>query len=198
MDAELLSVARSAFPAALATDVCATVQTMSEAGLPPGGPFEKVWVQGECLTIPDRLYNPEPPDDLAEQLPPAQSKILHCLYTRHHDGHVRQRHLSQIIDATDPWVVPFVVRLIGEYILEIVVVIREGLADLDLPDSPHHQAYGRFCADNPDHILLTSQRVASYWNCYYRGRFPHRSYPGRILIDSLQQAAATPRVFGGE
>jgi hypothetical protein len=191
MDADLLPVACSAFPTALAADVRAAVQTMPEASHPPAGSFEKVWVQGEDLTIPDRLYNPEPADDPSRRLSAVQVKILHCLYTRHHDGHVRQRHLSQIIDATDPWVVPFVVQLIGEYVLEIVVAIRDGLADLDLPDSPHHQAYGRFTADNPDHIHLTSQRVASYWNCYYRSRFPHLYYPGRILIDSLQRAAAT-------
>jgi hypothetical protein len=198
MDANLLPVASSAFPAALATDVRAAAQTMPEASLRPAGTFEEVWVRGEYLTIPDRLYNPEPADDLLGRLSAVQVKILHCLYTRHHDGRVRQRHLSQIIDAIDPWIVPFVVQLIGEYVLEIVITIREGLADLDLPDSPHHRAYGRSAADNPDYIFLTSQRVASYWDCYYRSRFPHRYYPGRILIDSLKDAAATCMGPAGE
>lgn len=38
---------------------------------------------------------------------------MHRLYTRHHDGHVRQRHLARIIEVTDSWIVPFVVQLIG-------------------------------------------------------------------------------------
>jgi hypothetical protein len=177
MNADLLSVACSAFPAALFADVHAAAQTMPEASYPPAGTFDEVWVQGEHLTIPDRLYNPEPAADLVGRLSAVQVKILHCLYTRHHDGYVRQRHLREIIDATDPWIVPFVVQLIGEYVLDIVITIKEGLADLDLPGSPHHQVYGRFAADNSDYICLTSQRVASYWNCYYRGKFPHRYYP---------------------
>jgi hypothetical protein len=191
MDADLLSVACSAFPAALSADVRAAAQTMPETSYPPAGTFDEVWVRGEHLTIPGRLYNPEPADDLSGRLSAVQVKILHCLYTRHHDGYVRQHHLREIIDATDPWVVPFVVQLIGEYVLDIVITIKEGLADLDLPGSPHHQAYGRFAAGNSDYVFLTSQRVASYWNCYYRGKFPHRSYPGRILIDSLNNVAAT-------
>jgi hypothetical protein len=190
MDTALELAILPAFPAALAADVRAVAQTLPHAGLQPAGVFS-VWIHGEPLSILYRLYNPEPADDLSDRLSAVQTKVLHCLYTRHHDGHVRQRHLSQIIDATDPWIVPFVVQLIGEYVLDIVVTIKQGLADLDHPGTPHHQAYGRFAAANPDFLFLTSQRVASYWNCYYRNRFPHRYYPGRILIDSLQDAAAT-------
>jgi hypothetical protein len=30
--------------------------------------------------------------------------------------------------------------------------------------------YPRFVTDNPAFIELTKQRVASYWNCYFKGR----------------------------
>ncbi|MFI9561455.1 hypothetical protein [Nonomuraea endophytica] len=190
METSLQPAALAAFPAALADDVCAVTQTVPEAHLQPAGSCS-AWVDGEQLTIPYRLYNREPDEDLGANLSAVQAKILHCLYTRHHDGRVRQRHLGQIIDATDPWIAPFVVQLIGEYVLDIVISIKDGLADLDLRGSPHHQAYGRFAADNPAFLFLTSQRVASYWDRYYRNRFPHRIYPGRILIDSLQDAGAT-------
>jgi hypothetical protein len=190
MDANLHSTAQAAFPAALADDVCAVAQTLPETRFRSAGSFE-VWVHGEQLAIPDRLYHCEPCENLTAHLSAVQAKILHCLYTRHHDGHVRQHHLDRIIEATDPWIVPFVVQLIGEYVLEIVIAIKDGLADINLRGSPHHQAYGRFVAENPEFLLLTSQRVASYWDCYYRNRFPHRYYPGRTLIDSLKDAAAT-------
>ncbi|QKW36907.1 hypothetical protein HUT06_25180 [Actinomadura sp. NAK00032] len=192
MDANLYSAAQAAFPAALADDVRAAAQTVPEARLRPAG-SSTVWVHGEQLAIPYRLYHSEPREDLTAHLSAVQAKILHCLYTRHHDGHVRQRHLAQIIEATDSWIVPFVVQLIGEPVLEIVIAIKDGLVDLDLRGSPDHQAYGRFVADNPDFLLLTSQRVASYWDCYYRNKFPHRYYPGRILIGSLKDAVATYR-----
>ena len=202
-----------AFPAALATDVRVVAQALLPARLhaiysnarhnapdqllAPIGSFT-VRVQGEHLTIPGRLYNPEPGDDVFGQLSAKQTKLLHCLYTRHHDGYVRQYHLNQIIDATDPWIVPFVVQLAGEYVLDIVITIQQQLIGLNHPGTPHHQAYGQFAATNPDFLHLTSQRVASYWNCYYRHRgahhrYAHRDYPGRVLINSLQDAAATYR-----
>jgi hypothetical protein len=190
MDAATLESALvSAFPAALSNDVRAIVQLLPEHRLRPAGSFT-VRVEGESVTIPYRLYNPELPSTLSDRLSATQTKILHCLYTRHHDGHVRQRHLNQIIHDTDPWIVPFVVQLIGEYVLEIVTAIRRELTDVDHPGAPHHQAYGRFIAANPDFLFLTSQHVASYWDCYYRNRYPHRYYPGRILVDSLKDAAA--------
>ncbi|WP_051407398.1 hypothetical protein [Nocardia sp. CNY236] len=178
-----------AFPASLAADARVVAQALPPAHPQPAGSFP-VWVQGEHLTLPYRLYNPEPAADVFDRLSPRQTKILHCLYTRHHNGHVRHHHLNQVIDATDPWIVPFVVQLVGEYVLDIVITIQQGLIDLDQPRLPHHQAYGRFAAANPHFLHLTGQRVAGYWNCYYRHRYPHRDYPGRLLIDSLQAAAA--------
>ncbi|MGF6884808.1 hypothetical protein ABIA39_007011 [Nocardia sp. GAS34] len=86
---------------------------------------------------------------------------------------------------------PFVVKLVGEYVLDIVVDIQRGLANVATVEAAHHEAYGRFAATNPEFLHLTSQRVASYWDCYYRNRYPHRYYPGRIVIEELQEAAAT-------
>ncbi|MGW4091529.1 hypothetical protein [Nocardia sp. NPDC004750] len=192
MDAALGLALLPAFPASLAADLRVVAQALPPARFQPTGAFT-VRVRGEHLTLPYRLYNPEPAEDVFDRLSMRQTKVMHCLYTRHHDGHVRQRHLDQIIDATDPWIIPFVVQLVGEYVLDIVVTIQQGLTDLDHPHTLHHQAYGRFSATNPHFIRLTSQRVASYWNCYYRHRYTHRDYPGRLLIDSLQDAAAAYR-----
>lgn len=101
MDTALESAALPAFPADLATEIRLVVQALPYTSLQPARIFT-VWVQGEHLTVPYRLYNPEPAEDVTGRLSATQAKILHCLYTRHHDGHVRQRHLNQIIDATDP------------------------------------------------------------------------------------------------
>ncbi|GIH95850.1 hypothetical protein Psi01_64800 [Planobispora siamensis] len=37
--------------------------------------------------------------------------------------------------SADPWVVPFVVQLVGEYVLEILVVIRDELRDAWVGDT---------------------------------------------------------------
>lgn len=62
---------------------------------------------------------------------------------------VRQRHLEKVLGSTDPWVVPFVVQLVGEYVLEILVVICDELRDLATPGTFGHLAYGQFIVDNP-------------------------------------------------
>ncbi|MEU7633393.1 hypothetical protein AB0C34_26015 [Nocardia sp. NPDC049220] len=197
MDTALELVLLAAFPGALAADVRVVAQTLPPDRLPLIRNGCSVWVQGEHLTLPYRLCNPEPASDISAQLSPTQTKILHCLYSRHWNGYVRQRHLNHIIDAADPWIVPFVVKLVGEYVIEIVIDIQQGLPNVVTVDPAQHEAYGRFAATNPEFLHLTSQRVASYWHCYYyRNRYPHDYYPARIVIDELHEAAATHRSTG--
>ena len=50
-----------------------------------------------------------------------------CLGTRHHDGHLREACLRQLLLQERAWTVPFVVHLCGEYVLEIVEVIGAAL-----------------------------------------------------------------------
>ncbi|MGW1997773.1 hypothetical protein [Embleya sp. NPDC001921] len=178
----------AAFPGFLADDVRAVASTMPPHRLGPVEPFP-VDVQGERVAIPYRIYNDEPDIALSASFSERQVFVLHCLYTRHHDGRVRQRHLERILPLAEPWVVPFVVHLVGEYVVEIQRTIWDGLVDIDIPGTPQHDVYGAFLAANPDFLHLTSQRIASYWNCYYRNKYPREYYPGRIILESLRDAA---------
>ncbi len=132
--------------------------------------------------------------DRVAALSATQQTILQCLYTRHHDGFVRQRSVQQAIGSPHAWVVPFVVQLLGKYVIEIMVAIRDSLSDLDAPASIQQALYGRFLAENPAFLELTSQRVASYWKCYYRSRYPCRTeYPGfRLFPRSRPQRCSKP------
>lgn len=180
-----------AFPAELADDARTVVEVMPPSDSRPHGAFSVV-VQGQEVSLPERLYNDEPPSEAVAALSSRQRQLLHCLYSRHHDGRVRERHLSAVVGAADPWVVPFVVRLVGEYVVEILVVIRDGLRDLGTPGTDGRLAYGQFVVDNPEFFARTQQRVVSYWSCYYR-HFPHpdfADYPGSVLLDLLRSAAS--------
>ncbi|MFD8649867.1 hypothetical protein [Streptomyces mirabilis] len=119
----------AAFPTRLAGDVQSVLAVMPEASYAPMMPFE-VEVQGETVVIPSRIYNEEPDTGFERALSGTQQMILHCLYSRHHDGRVRQRHLEQITASGEPWAVPFVVQLAGEYVLEIIESIERGLPGL--------------------------------------------------------------------
>ncbi|MBD0669279.1 hypothetical protein BU198_34300 [Streptomyces sp. CBMA156] len=179
-----------AFPGPLADDVRVVLAAMGTSRLKPAAPFP-VDVQGRLLAIPTRLYNDEPSADALESLSPRQLTILHCLYTRHHDGRIRRRHLECVVGSAQPWVVPYVVQLAGEYVVEILVVIREALGDLDTPGTALRAAYGRFIVDNPSFFARTQRRVVSYWSCYHRldyTRFP--DYPGCTVLELLRAAAS--------
>ncbi|MDX3522676.1 hypothetical protein [Streptomyces scabiei] len=180
----------TAFPAELASDTEAVLAVMSDARLQPLASFSVV-VAGRQVSIPGRLYHDEPPAEAVASLSPRQRQLLHCLYSRHCDGVVRQRHLEKIVGSTDPWVVPFVVQLVGEYVVEILVVIRDGLRDLGTPGTRGHLAYGQFVVDNPAFFARTQRRVVSYWNCCHRGAYASfQGYPGCTLLDLLRAAAS--------
>ncbi|MFF8975090.1 hypothetical protein [Streptomyces sp. NPDC014995] len=179
----------AAFPHQLANDVRAVLAVMPQALIAPVSPFS-VYVGNEAVAIPYRIYQSEPPVDVVRSLTGVQQAILHCLYSRHSDGLVRQRHLEQIAGSDEPWVVPFVVQLAGEYVLEILESIQHGLSDLTSKRSVHRLAYGDFIARNPGFFARTERRVVSYWSCYYRWNFPvFGTYPGCHLLELLRAAA---------
>ncbi|WP_045695567.1 hypothetical protein [Streptomyces rubellomurinus] len=180
----------AAFPAHLAEDVRAVAARLPSPTYASMEPFS-VEVCGERVAIPYRIHLPEPPGAPEQSLTGTQRAILHCLYTRNSDGRVRQRHLEQVLGSTEPWVVPFVLQLVGEYVLEILEAVRAGLPGLTDPASAHRRLYGDFIARNPRFFGRTERRVVSYWACYYRRRYPEfAAYPGSLLVKSLRRAAA--------
>ena len=128
--------------------------------LPPSNRFS-VCVGDEVVSIPYRIYY-DPPVLQTIKLTGLESELLDCLFTRHHDGFVRQKHLAQIIRSRDIWIPCFVVQLVGEYVIEILRVIQENLPYLET------SIYAGFVRANPEFLALTAeQRVISYRHCYY-------------------------------
>jgi hypothetical protein len=120
------------FPRALGDDVAA-VQPVIRGTIDLRGRVEAT-VSGEQVAFAHRLYNPEPSGERVAALTSTQRLIAHCVYSRHHDGHVRQRHCEQIVRSTAAWVPPYVVRLVGEYVVEIIEMIRDKLGGLETGD----------------------------------------------------------------
>jgi hypothetical protein len=143
----------------------------------------------ETLLIPYRIHNDEPdPAQLAGLAPRAQL-IARCVYTRHHDGYIRERNLQPVLAATCDWVAPYIVQLAGEYVVEITRTIQAALSQLAVPGSAQHATYGRFAAQNPAFIERTCARAISYWNEHYRRQCPSlASYPARKFLTDLKAA----------
>ncbi|MDZ4837568.1 MAG: hypothetical protein SGJ27_27595 [Candidatus Melainabacteria bacterium] len=139
-----------------------------------------VQVGGEWLHIPHRIYRQDAFTHPANLLPEAQRAVVACISTRHYDGYVRDREVLKLLTVNEPWVVPFVVQLTGEYVVEIIqnMYANIGLVPVD--------CYIQFAAENPGFIDLTKKRAISYWDCYYRREYPQfGDYPGFQFLNAV-------------
>lgn len=181
-----------AFPAALAAGARAVVLALAEEEPhAPSGQFQ-VLVNGEQLSIPTRVYY-DPGRVTQCIVSNGREGIALCLGSRHHDGYLRERCLKDVILVRQTWAVPFVVQLIGEYVLPITQVIAQSIPEMDL------SLYQQFAAENPAYCALVGKRVISYWTVYHRQQFPRLDdYPGfrayTALVGPLQIKHQTRRL----
>jgi len=91
--ADFAGVIARAFPRALAGDAAACAGVVPAAPMAPLGEFA-VRAGSEELRIPGRIYSAEPGPDALAMLAPRARLMAGCVYTRHYDGHVRQRNLD--------------------------------------------------------------------------------------------------------
>lgn len=141
------SVAR-AFPARLAPVLARVVQALPAARLGPSSSVtasnSRTWgglvVAGEPVVIPYRIYNPAPPPHLASGLSPEELAVTAAIYSRHHDGRIRQRALGVLLDCHEPWTAPFIVQLLGEYVIQICATSRNSRAWRSPPGRPCRRA----------------------------------------------------------
>lgn len=119
-----------------------------------------VRAEGERILIPARLHF------ASEALPLVQSDVgwrfARALQTRSNDGFERQRAARDLMADLQPWSAPFIVALIGEYIVEIL----DDIAAVLTPEKV--RMLGTFIAQNQLYWQTTKRRVMSYWNAYYR------------------------------
>jgi hypothetical protein len=138
-------------------------------------------VSGEVLKIPGRIYFEEPKPHNENQLTEKQKDILNCLFTRHHNGFIREKSLNKISAKPEKWKTPFLVQLLGEYIYELFPVIDKSVNEQTLG------FYQEFKNENPKYWKQTESRIASYWNEYYRYKFPKlKEYLGIEIIKRIK------------
>lgn len=147
-------------------------------------------VENQTVQIPERLYF------ASESLWLTKSDeawlFARALQTRNADGFLRQRAVRDLLIDFHPWGAPFIVKLIGEYVVEILEDVSAAMT----PDL--EQALGEFIVQNPRFWNTTKRRVTSYWNVYYRARWLHDidraeqrdEYVGFRLIQRLEMSAS--------
>jgi hypothetical protein len=144
----------------------------------------QVKVDNEALEIPVRLYlrHNEWTSWIGDDDTTQRYKMISwCLGTRDSDGFYRESCVRKLLACPEPWIVPFVIAPVGEYVLEIVQAIQAALPTLD------RKQYGQFVQANPAYMATLHQRIVSYWNCYYRRQFDDfKAYPAAIVFNELQ------------
>ena len=190
-----------AFPARLAAVVTDVAASLPGAHLPPAGSvtesLSRTWpdlvVAGEPVVIPYRIYNPEPSPGFIAGLSHLEKLVAAGIYSRHKDGFVRQRWLGMLLDADEPWVAPFIIQLLGEYVIQICYDI-ERFTRSELPaHSALHQHLSAFLHDNPCFAELTRQRAINYWDRYYRCQHLWKKdmYPAIVALSILSGGRTT-------
>jgi len=185
-----------AFPSAARSDAHPAIDLVPPADYPPlglihqsnNGEWPAVTFSGEVLEIPDRIYNDYPVHAI-EKLAPASRAAAGCVYTRHHDGRIRQHALGLALSQDVEWCAPFIVQLLGEYVVDICVDIERFLRTrLDgFPETA--RGLGHFADSNPTFMELTRARAVSYWAEYYRLDFLRlESYPALRALDVIEGA----------
>lgn len=187
---------RDAFPTVAFAAASPALDLVPPAEIPPVGlvqesnnrPWPSISFQGETLAIPDRIYNGFPSRQV-ERLSPASRAAAGCIYTRHHDGQIRQRALELVLSHDVAWSAPFVVALLGEYVVDISVDIERFVRNrLDgFPETA--RGLGHFVDSNPSFMALTRARAVSYWAEYYRLDFLRmETYPALRALDVIEGA----------
>ena len=178
---------RPQFPQALSDIAAALLQKLGKSQALEPCPGFTVRIDGELLHAPYRVYYDE--RELQQCIQKSSGpthQLALCLGSRHANGHVREICLRQLLAHDCGWVLPFVVRAAGEYVLEIAE---------HLPAQTHRlspRSYGRFAAENPGFVIICKQQATSYWDCYHRQRYPLlHQHPGvRFLrwVDEARQS----------
>ena len=144
-----------------------------------------VQIHSQPLSAPSRVYYS--PSCLRSVISNSvsENKIFAlCLGSCHWNGFVREECVRELLKFDRPWVAPFIIQLLGEYVVEIVRVIAARLPYVNTA------IYREFVRENPAFLATTKRRAISYWDCYYRNQYSRlQDYPGVIAIKQIEGMA---------
>ena len=142
-------------------------------------------LNGITIVVPYRIYFDDVSEMVLDDLTPTEQQVLHCIYSRHSDGFVREYHLKKLLENDiEDFVVPFIIKLSGEYVLELLELIYSSLENKDTIK------FKKFAKENKLFMKNEYDHMVSYWSSYYRNiDFDH--YVGKKLFNDLFDYSAT-------
>jgi hypothetical protein len=171
------------FPAALRPDVERLRPRLAGLTKSAGNSFQVV-VEHELVSIPYRVYGTVRRGDIPAKS--TESALIYCVLSRHADGRLRERSVSEILDYPTCWAAPFVLRLLGEYVIEISDKILQSITASDATSIARLESYRETLKANPVWAARLRAQATSYWNAYYRTSIPSMSdYPAIRALELL-------------
>ena len=128
--------------------------------------FETVVIGEEKFEIPYRIYYNPPYSLVNSKFTQKEQEILNCIFSRNENGYIRQKAIQNIIASSNNWTLPYIVRVIGEYVIEILNDINNNFETINKSNLIS------FVQQNPKLYNQTRSRISSYWDCYFRRQFP--------------------------
>ena len=179
-----------AFPKALLDDVLVISKYLESKKIKTHESSQcEVLIHHEHIVVPSRIYITQLQCIEFHNFSLTQRQILWCILTRHHNGFVRQRALERLIktDLTS-FMIPFIFQLLGEYVQEILEAIEPIL------DANNQGLFAAFMLQNPKYDQTTQSRIVSYWNEYYRIKYPNfNDFIGYKILNKLKSFVLTYR-----
>ncbi|MCI9233117.1 MAG: hypothetical protein HFH08_00800 [Bacilli bacterium] len=129
----------------------------------------------ETVTIPYRI---EIIEQEVENLNETEKILLYCIYTRHYDGHIREKYIKKLLEIElYEWEFPFLLQLSQEYVYEIVEVIYNELK------KGKNVKLKEFAKNNKELMCKGYSKMLEYWNRFYRNKCLNlHNYVGRKLF----------------
>lgn len=143
--------------------------------------------QGKEIEIPYRIYDIAPPEFFISLLPNQIKIEKYCQFTRHHNGHIREKFLLKLIECNAKIAIPYLILLASEYVFEITKIIFDNISNFNQKDLTE------FALANPKFMKKSKDRMISYWDCYYRAVFPKlKNYDGYKLFELIEKLCKIP------
>ncbi len=169
------------FPIELKEDVEIVVDFLNAKKLRINKYVEKeIFIKKESIFIPGRIYTAENLKINEINLSEKQQTILNCLYLTHNDGYLRQQKLELLKDKYDDFVIPFKMKILGEYVIEIINDLEKHINEKTI------KSFINFIRENPNYWRLTKSRIVSYWGEYYKNNSKLKDYVGYKIIKTLE------------
>ena len=179
-----LLIGERAFPSSILQSVRATLPLLAHSQATDPSAVFLANIDDEIVQIPVRLYYPRSELLAVSSRQDDQGLIAACLGTRHADGYVREACLRRLLPVQQPWALPFILHLLGEYVHEIVQLIDLHFQHADLT------MYLAYLDQNSAHFRDIERRAVSYWDIYHRRGCPKwTEYPANHAFQALRLAA---------